>query len=389
MVNRRLAVQSRARAGAAAGAARPWRLGPAEVPGLRPSAARLSPIAKRRDRHAIPAMLRDEAEIVVKSGNGGAGAATFYREKFIPEGGPDGGDGGDGGDVIVEATPHMNTLSTFVRQRHWRAEHGKPGMGKQCFGRFGEDLVLKVPCGTVIRLAETDEIIADMTTPGQRATLAAGGRGGKGNVHWKSATNQTPRQFGPGEPGVTLHLKLELKLIADVGIIGFPNAGKSTLLSRLSRATPKIAAYPFTTLEPQLGVIERLDRTVILADIPGLIEGAADGKGLGHQFLRHVERCPILLHLVDGVEGDAAEMAGRIAVLNAELVKFSPELAGKQQLIVLNKADARPDLPEVAAELAALLKQDVMTLSGVSGQGLQELENRLLQVVSDHQGKPT
>ncbi len=334
-------------------------------------------------------MLRDEAEIVVKSGNGGAGAATFYREKFIPEGGPDGGDGGNGGDVIVEATPHMNTLSTFVRQRHWRAEHGKPGTGKQCFGRFGEDLVMKVPCGTIIRLAETDEIIADMTEPGQRATLAAGGRGGKGNVHWKSATNQTPRQFGPGEPGVTLHLKLELKLIADVGIIGFPNAGKSTLLSRLSRATPKIAAYPFTTLEPQLGVIERLDRTVILADIPGLIEGAADGKGLGHQFLRHVERCPILLHLVDGVEGDAQAMADRIAVLNAELVKFSPDLATKQQLIVLNKADARPDLPEVAAELSAMLKQDVMTLSGVSGQGLQELENRLLQVVSDHQGKPT
>ena len=334
-------------------------------------------------------MLRDEAEIVVKSGNGGAGAATFYREKFIPEGGPDGGDGGNGGDVIVEATPHMNTLSTFVRQRHWRAEHGKPGTGKQCFGRFGEDLVMKVPCGTIIRLAETDEIIADMTEPGQRATLAAGGRGGKGNVHWKSATNQTPRQFGPGEPGVTLHLKLELKLIADVGIIGFPNAGKSTLLSRLSRATPKIAAYPFTTLEPQLGVIERLDRTVILADIPGLIEGAADGKGLGHQFLRHVERCPILLHLVDGVEGDAQAMADRIAILNAELLKFSPDLATKQQLIVLNKADARPDLPEVAADLSLLLKQEVMTLSGVSGQGLQELENRLLQVVSDHQEKPT
>jgi GTPase len=333
---------------------------------------------------AIPPMLRDEAEIVVKSGNGGAGAATFYREKFIPEGGPDGGDGGNGGDVIVEATPHMNTLAVFCRQRYWKAEHGKPGMGKQCFGRFGEDLVMKVPCGTIIRLAETDEIIADMTEPGQRTTLAAGGRGGKGNVHWKSSTNQTPRQFGPGEPGVTLNLKLELKLIADVGIIGFPNAGKSTLLSRLSKARPKIAAYPFTTLEPQLGVIERVDRSIILADIPGLIEGASDGRGLGHQFLRHVERCPILLHLVDGSEGDAESMAERIRVLNNELQRFSPELATKPQLIVLNKADTRPDLPEVATALADLLKQNVMTLSGVSGQGLQELENHLLQVVSSH-----
>jgi GTP-binding protein len=256
-----------------------------------------------------------------------------------------------------------------------------------CFGRYGEDLLLKVPCGTIIRLAETDEIIADLTQPGQRAVLAAGGKGGKGNVHWKSSTHQTPREYGPGEPGVTLRLKLELKLIADVGIIGFPNAGKSTLLSRLSKARPKIAAYPFTTLEPQLGVIERTDRSIILADIPGLIEGASDGRGLGHQFLRHVERCPILLHLVDGAEGDAAAMAERIRVLNTELVRFSPDLAEKPQLIVLNKADARPDLAEVAQELAGLLKQEVMTLSGVSGQGLQELENRLLQVVSDHQGK--
>lgn len=333
-------------------------------------------------------MLRDEAEIVVKSGHGGAGAATFRREKYIPEGGPDGGDGGKGGDVIVEATPHMNTLSMYVRQRHWRAENGLPGRGQMCFGRSGEDLLLKVPCGTIIRLAETDEIIADLTQPGQQAVLAAGGKGGKGNVHWKSPTHQTPREYGPGEPGVTLTLRLELKLIADVGIIGFPNAGKSTLLSRLSKARPKIAPYPFTTLDPQLGVIERTDRSIILADIPGLIEGASDGKGLGHQFLRHVERCPILLHLVDGTEGDAAAMAGHIGVLNRELERFSPELAAKPQLIVLNKADARPDLPEVAADLAKLLKQDVLTLSGVSGQGLQELENRLLQVVSDHQGKP-
>jgi GTP-binding protein len=332
-------------------------------------------------------MLRDEAEITVRSGNGGAGAATFYREKFVAEGGPDGGDGGKGGDVIVEATPHMNTLSLFIRRRVWKAEHGHPGMGKQCFGRGGEDLVMKVPCGTIIRLVETEEIIADLTEPGQRVTLAAGGKGGKGNVHWKSSTNQTPRQFGPGQPGVELHLKLELKLIADVGIIGFPNAGKSTLLSRLSRAQPKIAAYPFTTLEPQLGVIERLDKTLVLADIPGLIEGAADGRGLGHQFLRHVERCPILLHLVDGSEGEIEDLAERIRVLNAELAKFSPELAAKPQMVVLNKADTRQELGEIAAGLGKRLGQEVMLLSGVSGQGLQELENRLLQVVSDHRGE--
>jgi GTP-binding protein len=329
-------------------------------------------------------MLVDEVEISVKSGAGGDGAATFYREKFIPEGGPDGGDGGDGGDIIFEGTPHMNTLSLFVRRRHWKAEPGDRGRGKQCFGKAGEDLVIKVPCGTVIRLIDTGEIIADLTDPGQRVTVVAGGRGGKGNVHFKSSTNQTPRQFTPGEPGTELKLKLELKLIADVGIIGFPNAGKSTLLSRLSLARPKIAAYPFTTLEPQLGVIERVDRSIVLADIPGLIEGAAHGKGLGHQFLRHVERCALLLHLVDGSEGDAETLAERIRVLNAELSQFSPELAGKPQLVALNKADTREDLAVVAAELALLLKADVLTLSGVSGQGITELENRLLAAVDGH-----
>jgi GTPase len=327
-------------------------------------------------------MLRDEAEIVVRSGNGGAGASTFYREKFIAEGGPDGGDGGAGGDVIFVASPHLNTLSTLVRRHHWYAKHGQPGRGKQCFGPDGEDLVITVPCGTVIKLRDSGEIIADLTEPDQRVTVAAGGKGGKGNVHFKSSTNQTPRQFGPGGRGVELFLKLELKLIADIGIIGFPNAGKSTLLSRLSMARPKIAAYPFTTLEPQLGVIERVDRTLVLADIPGLIEGASAGKGLGHQFLRHVERCPMLVHLVDGAEGDVDEIAGRIGVLNTELKRFSEMLSEKPQLIVLNKSDARPELPELGSALAARLGQEVVVISGVSGQGIPELENRLLQLVS-------
>jgi GTP-binding protein len=329
-------------------------------------------------------MLRDEAEIVVRSGNGGPGAATFYREKFIAEGGPDGGDGGTGGDIIFEADEHMNTLSVFARRKHWKAEHGHSGSGKQCFGKDGQDTVIKVPCGTIIRLVETGEIVADLTVVGQRVTVAAGGKGGKGNVRFKSATNQTPRQFGPGGQGVELKLKLDLKLIADVGIIGFPNAGKSTLLSRLSKARPKIAPYPFTTLQPQLGVIERVDRTLVLADIPGIIEGASDGKGLGHQFLRHVERCPILVHLVDGSDedADATALIARIRVLNTELKRFSEMLAEKPQLIVLNKADTREDLDDLAKVIAKRLKQEVMVISGVSGQGLQELENRLLQAVA-------
>lgn len=329
-------------------------------------------------------MLRDEAEIIVKSGAGGSGALSFYREKFVPEGGPDGGDGGEGGDIIFEATPHMNTLSPFIRRRHWRADSGNKGGGKLCSGKAGEDLVIKVPCGTVIRLIASGEIIADLTTPGQRVTVAAGGRGGKGNARFKSATNQTPRQITPGEPGTELELKLDLKLIADIGIIGFPNAGKSTLLSRVSEARPKIAAYPFTTLEPQLGVIDRADRSVVLADIPGLIEGAADGKGLGHQFLRHVERCAMLLHLVDGSEGDDEVLAERIAVLNRELVRFSDLLAGKPQLIVINKADTRQDLDDVAAALAKRLGLEVLVISGVSGQGIKALEDRLFLAVGAH-----
>lgn len=326
-------------------------------------------------------MLKDEVEIKVRSGNGGDGAVTFIREKFRPEGGPDGGDGGRGGDVVMVANPHMNTLGHLVRRPRWRADDGVKGMGSNCFGKSGEDLIVEVPCGTIVRLVETQEIIADLTEAGQRVVIVAGGRGGKGNVHFKSSINQTPRQFTPGEVGQELQLKLELKLIADVGIVGFPNAGKSTLLSRLSMARPKIAAYPFTTLEPQLGVIERPDRTLVLADIPGLIEGAADGKGLGHQFLRHVERCALLLHLVDGSDGDATVLAERVRVLNAELARFSPELAVRKQLVVLNKLDTRLELPEIATEVAALLGCEVRCISGVSGQGIKELENHLLQVI--------
>jgi GTP-binding protein len=333
-------------------------------------------------------MLQDEATIQIRSGNGGPGAVSFRREKFAPEGGPDGGDGGRGGDVIFMATIHLNTLSPFIRRRHWYADNGAPGTGQNCSGKSGEDLIVSVPCGTIVKHADTGEILADLTGPDQRVIIAAGGRGGGGNSRYKSATNQTPRQAGKGQRGVELPLKLELKLIADVGIIGFPNAGKSTLLSRMSAARPKIAAYPFTTLEPQLGVVERSDRTIVLADIPGLIEGAADGVGLGHKFLRHVERCALLVHLVDASEGTAEELAARIETLNQELRRFSDLLAGKDQHIVLNKADTRQDIEELSAALAKLLGRPVMAISAVSGHGLPGLERHLLKAVPEPLGPP-
>ena len=325
--------------------------------------------------------MHDEADIVVRSGHGGRGALSFRREKYIPEGGPDGGDGGRGGDVAFIATPHMNTLRTFVRRRTWRAEDGAPGGGDHCAGRAGRDVEIAVPCGTIISLAGSGEIIADMTEPGSRIVVATGGRGGRGNARFKSSTNQTPHQFQPGEPGRELSLHLELKLIADIGIIGFPNAGKSTLLSRLSKATPKIAPYPFTTLEPQLGVLARGDDTVVLADIPGLIEGAADGKGLGHQFLRHVERCQALLHLVDGSEGDVRALEKRVKQIDRELQRFSPELAAKPQLIALTKLDARPGLVRTAAALAKRTGRECLAFSAVSGENLKALSDRLFTFV--------
>ncbi len=326
-------------------------------------------------------MLRDEAEIIVKSGDGGPGKVSFRHEKFAPMGGPDGGDGGRGGDIVLQATTHLNTLAQFLRKSRWKAPSGDPGGPANCSGKSGEDLVIELPCGTVVRHALTGEILADMTHHGQSIVLAAGGKGGGGNSRYKSATNQAPRQAGKGQKGVELPLKLDLKLIADVGIIGFPNAGKSTLLSRLSAAKPKIAAYPFTTLEPQLGVVSRGERTLVLADIPGLIEGAAEGVGLGHKFLRHVERCPYLLHLIDAADGEIDDVLARRDTLDRELARFSPLLAEKPQLLVLNKADARPDVEDLRAELAARTGREVLAISGVSGYGLRELEHRLLQLI--------
>ncbi|MGH8086053.1 MAG: Obg family GTPase CgtA [Lysobacter sp.] len=287
--------------------------------------------------------LVDEAEIQVIAGNGGNGCVGFRREKFIPLGGPDGGDGGDGGSVWIVADENLNTLVDFRHQRMFRAQRGQNGMGRQMYGKAGEDLVITVPVGTVVVNVGTDEAIGDLTGHGDRLLVAQGGKGGLGNMHFKSSTNRTPRKALPGLPGEERELKLELKLLADVGLLGFPNAGKSTLIRAVSAATPKVADYPFTTLYPNLGVV-RVEqyRSFVIADIPGLIEGAADGAGLGAQFLRHLQRTSLLLHLVDiapmegGVEVSPAE---QVRAIERELEKHDPELLNKPRWLVFNKAD--------------------------------------------------
>ncbi|MGQ4658998.1 Obg family GTPase CgtA [Lysobacter sp. F6437] len=291
--------------------------------------------------------LVDEAEIQVTAGNGGNGCIGFRREKFIPLGGPDGGDGGDGGSVWIIADENLNTLVDFRHQRLFRAQRGQNGMGRQMYGKAGEDLTITVPVGTVVVNVETDEAIGDLTTHGERLLVAQGGKGGLGNMHFKSSTNRTPRKALPGLPGEERTLKLELKLLADVGLLGFPNAGKSTLIRAVSAATPKVADYPFTTLYPNLGVVRvEQHRSFVIADIPGLIEGAADGAGLGAQFLRHLQRTSLLLHLVDiaamegGVEISPAE---QVRAIERELEKHDPELLDKPRWLVFNKADLLPE----------------------------------------------
>ena len=328
-------------------------------------------------------MLKDEAEIIVRSGNGGAGAATFYREKFIPEGGPDGGDGGTGGDVIFVASPHLNTLSLFNRRRHWKAKHGDPGKGSKCFGKDGEDLIVKVPCGTIVRLADTGEIIADLTEIDQKVTVAAGGKGGKGNVRFKSSTNQTPRQFGPGEPGIELKIKLDLKLIADVGIIGFPNAGKSTLLSRLSKARPKIAPYPFTTLHPQIGILEYPDfHRLTVCDVPGLIEGAHNNVGLGHAFLRHIKRCKLLVLLLDMAGTDGRAPWDDYRQLLKELELYDPAMLEKPRLVVANKMDEAVAEANLKQFKRKVRKVPVLQMAAAFDEGIPKFREVIREAVA-------
>lgn len=292
-------------------------------------------------------MLFDEAKIYIKAGDGGDGIVAFRREKFVPRGGPSGGHGGRGGNVVLEVDPQMSTLVQFKNRIHFKAEAGGRGGGKKMTGAGGDDLIIPVPPGTVARHAETGVLLADLTLPGQQAVVAYGGKGGRGNTSFKSSTNQVPHIAEKGLPGDELWITLELKLIADVGLVGMPNAGKSTFLSVVSEAKPKIADYPFTTLQPNLGVVVLDHRDLVLADIPGLIEGAHEGAGLGHQFLRHVERCRLLIHLVNGASADPV---AEFEQINEELALFSEKLARKKQLVVLNKID----LPQTEAVWPAL-----------------------------------
>jgi len=307
--------------------------------------------------------LVDEVEITVTAGNGGNGCVGFRREKFIPQGGPDGGDGGDGGDVWLVADENLNTLVDFRHQTQFKAQRGENGMGSQKYGKAGEDFTITVPVGTVVHNVGTDEVIGDLTEHGQRLLVAKGGQGGLGNMHFKSSTNRSPRQSTPGGEGESRLLRLELKLLADVGLLGFPNAGKSTFIRAVSAATPKVADYPFTTLYPNLGVVSvEPGRSFVIADIPGLIEGAADGAGLGSLFLRHIQRTHQLLHLVDiapmEFEGQAAlSPAQQVRAIEHELRKHDPELLEKPRWLVLNKADlmfedeARAAAEAIIAEL--------------------------------------
>ena len=324
----------------------------------------------------------DRAKIMIKAGNGGDGASHFRREKFAPFGGPDGGDGGRGGSIYLSADPNLNTLVDFHFHQKFRAEHGGGGGGNRQHGKAGEDLVIRVPAGTIARREDTGAIVADLTEREQRIMVARGGRGGLGNVHFATATNQAPKEAQLGEPGEELTLTFELKLIADVGLIGLPNAGKSTLLSVVTAARPKIANYPFTTLVPNLGVVIVGDptsfdaQTFVIADIPGLIEGAAEGVGLGHDFLRHVERTRLLLHLIDG-DNLALDPWEEFEVINRELTAYRPELATLPQIIVFTKMDlpvARERWPEVQARAAAA-EIPIFAISAPTRERIEDLIN--------------
>lgn len=325
-------------------------------------------------------MFFDEAKIFVKAGDGGNGCVAFRREKFIRFGGPFGGNGGKGGDIFLEATRDANTLVAFSHQSHFRAGRGVHGGGKGKTGAQGDDTIIPVPRGTVVYEADTGELLGDLVVDGQRLMVGRGGRGGRGNMAFKSATNQAPRIAEHGEPGEARWIRLELKLIADVGIVGVPNAGKSTLLSVISRAKPKIADYPFTTLEPNLGVVVVGDRDFVAADIPGLIEGAHTGAGLGHQFLRHIERTRLLIHLLNGISPDPL---GDFEAINQELELFNPELAGKPQIVVFNKMD----LPEARLHWhdvqGALRAQGIepLAISAATGEHVQELLHQVIETL--------
>lgn len=336
-------------------------------------------------------MFADSAKIIIKSGNGGNGHISFRREKYVPNGGPDGGDGGKGGDLIFQVDEGLNTLTDFRHKRKYAAQNGEEGGKRNCHGKNGEDMIVKVPAGTIIREAATDKVIADMSGDNTRQIILKGGKGGLGNQHYATSTMQAPKYAQPGQPGIELEVRLELKVIADVGLVGFPNVGKSTLLSRVTNARPKIANYHFTTLNPNLGVVD-LDGTsgFVIADIPGLIEGASEGVGLGHAFLKHIERTKVMIHMVDAASVEGRDPIADIYAINKELEAYNPELIKKPQVIAANKIDAiyneeESALPALKAEFEPKGIQ-VYPISAVSGQGLKELlyhVNELLSHLDD------
>ncbi len=322
-------------------------------------------------------MFIDKAKIVVSSGKGGDGHVSFRREKYVPAGGPDGGDGGDGGSVIFEVDEGLNTLVDFRHNRKYQAEHGEDGKKRRCTGRTGRDLIIKVPEGTIIREAASGKIIADMSGDRRRYLILKGGKGGNGNMHYATSTMQAPKYAQPGQPSRTLELRLELKVIADVGLVGFPNVGKSTLLSRVSNAKPRIANYHFTTLTPILGVVDLQDaRGFVMADIPGLIEGAAEGAGLGHEFLAHIERTKLLIHVVDAAGSEGRDPVEDIKAINKELASYEAEIGDKKQILAANKCDLLPegsDALDRIREYCSELGVEVFPISAATGEGVREL----------------
>lgn len=324
-------------------------------------------------------MFVDRVQIEVIAGRGGDGCRSFRRERYVPKGGPNGGDGGAGGSVIIQAENGVDHLSFLVHRKTWKAERGRHGMGSDRHGRRGKDLLIRVPPGTVVLDAEQQFVLTDLVSAGDQIIAARGGKGGWGNAHFKSSTNQAPRQCTPGDDGEQRRLILELKVIADVGLVGKPNAGKSTLLSRLSRARPEIADYPFTTKIPNLGRVQiDFDRSFVMADIPGLIEGAHTGVGLGHEFLRHIERAGILVHLVEPMPTDESDPVANYTAIRHELTEYKESLGQRPEILVVTKAEL-PGAEQVQQELATSTGQDVLLVSAVTGQGLNQLVARIAQ----------
>lgn len=331
----------------------------------------------------------DEAIVKVEAGNGGHGCLSFRREKFVPKGGPDGGDGGDGGSVFLEATTDLNTLIDFRYQRHYKAKNGECGMGANCTGKKGDDLIIQVPVGTMVFDVDTNELLGDINKPGDRLLIAQGGFHGLGNTRYKSSINRAPRQTSHGSPGESRHLRLELRVLADVGLLGLPNAGKSTLIRAVSSARPKVADYPFTTLHPGLGVVGvSSHKSFVMADIPGLIEGAAEGAGLGHRFLKHLSRTCILLHIVDLVPLDGSDPVASAKAIIHELSEYDPELVNKPRWLVLNKMDMLPDEQERQEAIQTVIDGlqwtgKVFTISAMTGEGTKPLCYALMELIDE------